>query len=401
VKVLQVHCRYLLPGGEDRSAAAEAVLLRRRGHEVVDFCVSNADAVGGGSYRLARALLASAWNRSMGERLRTAIRQHRPHLVSVQNFWFAVSPAVFGAAWSEGVPAVLTLRNYRLICPGALLMRANRPCEHCVGRSPWLAVARRCYRGSALQTALVARMVSSNRRRGTWGRMISAYIALTEFSRSRFIAGGIPAERIHVKPNFLMEDPGVVAQPGDGAVFVGRLSPEKGLEGLLDAWNAVPAPLSVVGEGPLRQWAMARSAGRPIRVLGQLRAADVVASIKAVRLLVMPSIWYECFPRVLLEAYACGRPVVASRLGSMAEIVKDGETGLLFEPGNPADLAAKVRWLLDRPEEQLRMGRNARAEFEARYTAERNYDQLMSIYQKAIAESESSHGRAVVLGGPR
>lgn len=386
MRILHIHCRYREPGGEDAVASAERSLLERRGHEVLEIHASNAEAIEKGLMNTGSALLASAWNRQSYRRVGETIREFHPDVVHVHNFWFALSPSVFAAAKAEGVPTVLTLHNYRLICPGALLMREGRVCEVCPGRTPWRGVPRACYRDSAAQAALVARMIDSNRRRGTWRRCVDAFIALTEFSRRKLIAGGLPADRIHVKPNFLADDPGRAAGPGEGAVFVGRLSREKGVEVLLDAWReAGGAALTVVGDGPDREALDARASGvAGVAFTGGLAHDEALESIKRAAFLVLPSLCYENFPMAIAEAFACGRPVVASRLGAMAELVEDGRTGLLFEPGNARDLAEKIRFILDHPAERERMVREARAEFERKYTAEANYPQLMAIYEKAV-----------------
>ena len=383
MRILSLHCKYRQPGGEDAVAAAEAQLLRSRGHTVREYVASNRPSATGTSWLTTlSSLAASAWNSRVYAHIRREIRIFQPDVMHVHNFWFALSPAVFGAAADENLPAILSVHNYRLVCPGALLMRKGRPCEICVGHSPWRAVPRRCYRNSALLTALVARMISANRSANIWHGLIGRYIALTNFSRELLIAGGIPAERISVKPNGLPTDPGVACGRGEGAIFVGRLATEKGIYCLAKAWEAVPHQLCVLGDGPLRRQLVSHLPEGRARILGHLATQDVAACIKESRLLVLPSIWYECFPRVLLEAYACGRPVVASRLGALPELIKDGETGLLFEPGNTQDLETKVNWLFNHPKECERMGRNARAEYEVKYAAAENYKMLMNIYHQ-------------------
>ncbi len=407
MRLMQVHTAYTHPGGEDAVAAAEAALLRSRGHEVLEFRASNAEVLAGGRLSTLRALADSVWNRRAYERMRQQIRKSHPSLIHVHNVWFALSPSVLAAAKDEGVPTVMTLHNFRLVCPGAYLMRGGKPCEVCLGRSPWHGVFRRCYRGSALQTALVARMIGHNRRRGTWANLVDAYIALTGFCRDVFVRGGLPAEKIVVKPNFVDLGPGALdlgpcpqaqspkpkaQSPKGRALFVGRLSPEKGVRTLLAAWpkvreQAPEAELRIVGDGPERP-ALERLSARTggVSFAGQVSHKEVLREIESSACLVMPSECYETFGRAIIEAYACGRPVVASRLGSMAELVRDGETGLLSPPGDPDTLATKLLALLKDPSLCARMGRAARAEYEARYTPERNYEQLMRIYSRVIQE---------------
>jgi glycosyltransferase involved in cell wall biosynthesis len=240
-------------------------------------------------------------------------------------------------------------------------------------------------------------MLKFHRLGQTWATKVDAYICLGEFQRSKLVAAGLPSERAFVKPNFVSPDPGMrtpTSQP-ETAIFVGRLSPEKGLFTLLRAWEKVSRDirLRIIGDGDLRadleQWKSKRGLGH-VFLEGHQPRPDVVAAMKTARFLLFPSELYECFPITILEAFASGLPVVASRLGAMAEIVDDGRTGLHFTPGDAEDLAAKVEWAWNHPEEMEVMGRNARAEYEAKYTAERNYRILLRIYETAIARSRGA-----------
>ena len=300
---------------------AEAELLRRHGHTVFELQRSNAEVIGKGLFRVGRALLASAWNRHNYRLLRAAIRRLRPDVVHVHNVWFALSPSVLGAAHDEGVPTVMTLHNFRLLCVGGTLLRDGTPCEQCVGRPPWPGVAHGCYRDSPIQSALLARMLQHNRRRGTWVRDVDAFVALTEFCRRKFVQGGLPARRIVVKPNFL-PDPGAATLGGSGAVFVGRLSVEKGPHTLVEAWRQLPeVPLTVVGDGPMRntlERRVKREGSGAVRFAGERDRKNCFQSIREGAVLVMPSVWYEGFPRTLVESFALGRAVIASRLGSLS-----------------------------------------------------------------------------------
>ena len=271
-------------------------------------------------------------------------------------------------------------------------MRDGRVCEDCLGKAiAWPAVRHRCYRGSAAGSAVVAGMVAWHRLRKTWTRSVDLYYTLTDFARRKFIEGGFAAEKIAVKPNFVRSDPGMGTGDGGYGVFVGRLSPEKGLDTLLAAWSLLAAdanapPLKIVGDGPLAPAVAAAAAQNPrIQWLGARPLAETQSIIGQAKLLVMPSVWYETFGRTIIEAFAGGVPVIASNLGAMAELVADGRTGLCFEPGNAVDLAVKVRAIFGDPERLATMRRAARCEFEARYTAEANYRLLMRIYSQALA----------------
>ena len=386
MRILQVHCRYVIPGGEDGVAKAERRMLEKNGDAVQVLSASNQDVIERGSLQAIQALWRAPWNKSAYAKLRERIRDFHPDVVHVHNFWFALSPAVFGAAHDCGIPTVMTLQNFRLLCTNGLFLRRGLVCERCLGKSTWRAIPLRCYRDSALQTAAVTRMIQTNRRRGTWRRGVDAYIVVAEFARKKFVEGGLPPERLYLKSNFLENDPGPAVSNGRGSVFVGRLSAEKGIEALTAAWKFMPASaaLTIIGDGPMYSELETTTRNTAnIQMTGLLNARQVLRHLKEAAFLVFPSIWFEAMPRTLIEAFACGRPALASRLGAMAEMIRDGYNGLLFEPGNPTDLAAKARWLLENPEKCAWMGRNARREFEEKYTAGANYHRLLEIYEAA------------------
>ena len=383
--VLIVHNFYQQPGGEDAVFRAEADLLRSRGHEAVAFVEDNARLNG---VNPLKAAVDAVWSREAKRHIRRLIKENKPDVAHFHNTFLRISPAVYYACREAGVPVVQTLHNYRLVCPGALLMRDGRVCEDCLGQAvPWPGVVHGCWRGSRMQTAVVAGMLTVHRLLKTWQKQVDVYIALTEFARRKFIEGGLPAKKIVVKPNFVHPDPGEREAPGRYALFVGRLSPEKGLSTLLKAWRSLKGiPLKVVGDGPLRDQVQAFAAGYgSVEVLGRRPHQEVIALMKGARCLVFPSEWYEGFPMTIAEAFACGVPIIVSRLGAMAEIVEDRRTGLLFEPGNAEDLAEKVAWAWAHPKEMAEMGKEARREYEAKYTAKRNYEMLMEIYEQAQA----------------
>jgi glycosyltransferase involved in cell wall biosynthesis len=382
---LSLHTFYQQAGGEDAVFRGEVVLLQERGHEVLELTFDNRDLENLPPWRQAGLTL---WNQEAYRRVREAIREHRPDLLHVHNTFPLASPAVIHAAKAERVPVVMTLHNYRLLCVNALFFRRGRVCEDCLGGLPWHGVFHGCYRDSRPASAVVAAMLTLHRTLGTWN-MVDRFIALTEFARQKFIEGGFPPEKISVKPNFVHPDPGPGEGHGGYALFVGRLSPEKGLGTLLMAWERLggKAPLKIVGDGPLApevQEAQKRIPG--VEWLGRKAPEEVYALMGEASFLVFPSEWYEGFPKVLAEAFAKGLPVLASALGSQGSIVDHGRTGLHFRPGDPEDLAAKVEWLLAHPNELARMRKEARAEYEAKYTAEQNYAQLIAIYHEVLSK---------------
>ncbi len=388
MRILVVHNRYLIRGGEDESVAAEQALLRQHGNEV-DLHEERNERVG--ELGQLRAGLRTVWSPESHRRLRQRLRRRRYDLVHVHNFFPLISPAVYYAARAEGVPVVQSLRNYRLLCPNAELFRSGRPCEDCLGRRiPWPGVVHACYRGSRKATTAVAAMIAVHGYLQTWQRMIDLYIAVTRFARDKLVEGGLPADRIVVKPNFVEGAPAPGSGAGGYALFVGRLSAEKGLATVLEAWQRLgPAiPLKIVGEGPLGDSVEAVAASKlEVECLGRRSLAEVYELMRGARFLVFPSEWYEPFGRVAIEAFACGTPVIASNTGGMAELIDDRRTGRLFRPGDAGDLAGMVEWALGHPKELAGMRKSARAEFEANYTPERNYQQLRVIYRQALARS--------------
>lgn len=388
--ILMVHNYYQSknPSGENISFEAEVALLRQYGHQVITYTRHN-DEIDDYSFWNKLSLPAKViYSRDTFLDLKRLINEMRPDIAHFQNTFPLISPHAYKACVESGVPVVQTLRNYRLLCPNAQFYRNERVCEDCQGKTlRWPAVLHACYRESRFQTAAVAAMVIFHHWLKTWYDQVDIYIALTEFVRKKFVEDGFPADKFIVKPNFIYPDPGACIGNGNYALFVGRLSPEKGVRTLLQSWQKLKIPLKIVGDGPLmdevRKDLKAKNM-RFVELLGLKTHQEIFTLIKGTRFLVFPSELYETFGRVSIEAFACGKLVIASRLGAMAEIVDDGKTGLLFEPGNPDDLASKVRWLIEHEDVAIQMGKAARAEFEARYTAEKNYEMLMKIYEMAI-----------------
>lgn len=390
MRILFVHNFYQEQGGEDRVFKNELALLRKYKHEAAVFSVSN-NSIKGNLGKI-RAAWHSPYCKEARQKLYGKIGDFRPDLVHVHNFFPLLTPSVYDACRRAGIPVVQTLHNYRTICPGALLMRDGNICEKCVRGSAYKSVRHCCYRGSRLGTVAVARMVESHRKRHTWHQKVDRFIALTEFARKKFIEGGLPANKIVLKPNFCRDSnlysDSVAKKPNASmgqALFVGRLSHEKGIYTLLKAWWGLNITLRVVGKGTLYDW-IKENSSKHVKLLGHLTSNKVGEEMDNALFLIMPSECYESFGMVLIEAFSHGLPVVASRLGSMEEIVEDGTTGLLFEAGNVEDLAEKAIWMVEHPNECRRMGENARRIYKEQYVPEKNYKMLMKIYQDVLSE---------------
>lgn len=377
-KVLVVHNRYQQPGGEDAVVAAEIDLLRRHGHEVEVYLRDNHEL---GGMNALSAFGQALWSRQTWNEVTDSIRFFHPDVIHVHNTFAVVSASVYWAAWHAGIPVVQTLHNFRLLCVQAMFLRAGHICEDCLGRMPWRAVTRKCYRESAAQSAALASVLGVHRLLGTFRDKVTRYIALTGFCRDKFIAGGLPASQIVVKPNFV-DVPAPSDGPRRGGLFVGRLSPEKGLGTLIEAMQELPnVRIDVIGSGPMENRIKAHPG---FNFLGWLAPEEIYERMRHASYLVMPSIWYENFPRTLVEAFANGLPVIASRIGALAELVDHGLTGLLFEPGSAHDLARHIAWAEAFPAKMRAMGANAREKYEAQFTPEKNYRQLMHIYEDAV-----------------
>lgn len=385
MKILQVHNFYQQPGGEDEVCAAEYKLLADRGHEVLRYLVHN-DAIEDMS--AIGVTVRTIWNNKTYREIKNLLRAERPEVVHAHNTFPLVSPSLYYAAAEQSVPVIQTLHNFRLLCPAATLFRNGRICEECVGQAiPFPSVLHACYRGSRSATAVTASMLMAHRLARTWTSKVCAFIALTDFSRAKFIEGGVPAEKITVKPNCLGEDPGFGEGAGGYAVFAGRLTEEKGLRMLLKAWEQLGpgVPLRIAGDGPLSEWLRARIATlRNVEWLGRCNRAVMTTLLQNAACLVFPSQHYENLPMTIVEAFACGTPVIASRLGSLLEIVQDGVNGVYFTPGDATDLAAQVQSMWSDQNRLQAMRKSARISYEERYTVQKNYISLMELYKSVI-----------------
>lgn len=389
MRVLLAHNFYRssAPSGEDAVFRNEQALLLEKGVDVVPYEMFNDKIDTSSLAHRTRLALNTAWSNDTYQAMGHLIKQTKPDIAHFHNTFPQISPSAYAACRDSGVPVVQTLHNFRFICPGGLLLRDGRPCEDCVGTNLLPALRYRCYRGSLPATGALVWMLVRNRWHGTYTTLVNRYIALTEFAADRLIAGGLPRDRMSVKPNFApsISEPG----PGDGgyAVYVGRLSPEKGLRTLISAWKLIPEiPLKILGDGPLREELVDLSLKNnlSIKFLGFCDRTTIVDTVGRAALQVIPSECYEGFPMAILEAYASGTPVVASRIGSLNEIVREGGTGVKFKAGDADDLAQTVKQLLGDPTRLSAMRKKARAEFLANYTPERNFQLLMDIYSRTL-----------------
>jgi glycosyltransferase involved in cell wall biosynthesis len=410
MRILQVYNEYRTYGGEDTVVHLEAELLREHGHQVELLRVSTNELEGAGIPRMIGAGMGTVWSFRGYSMMKKVIARFAPDIVHVHNTFPLLSPSVFWAADRARVPVVQTLHNYRLTCANALLLRDEQPCQECVERFPWAGLRHRCFGASFWRTAAVTTMNVAHRWLGTYRSKVQAFIVLTEFSKEIQARGGLPRERIHVKPNF---SPALVKLTSPRVrrfVFAGIIARFKGVHLLLEAWAGLATEgqqLLMAGDGPDRAELERRFAGRASIVwCGNQPREKVIDLIAGSRWLVLPSLAYENFPMSVLEALSAGTPVIVPKHGAFAAMVSDGVEGLMFAGGDSASLSRALRAALDADENAWRQwSENARRKHLSEYTARSNYAQLMFIYQEATESWQRDRGRArqpgiAEAGGP-
>jgi glycosyltransferase involved in cell wall biosynthesis len=392
MNILMLHNAYQMRGGEDESFASEWRMLRNAGHSVETILLHNNQVEQLGKLKVA---LHSIWSQPSYELVDRKLSERRYDVLHVQNFFPLLSPSVYSAARKHGVAVVQTLRNYRLLCPNVLLFRDGHVCEDCLGKTfKYPGVINKCYRGSTAASLTVATMTAVHKLLGTWQENVDLYISLTDFARNKFLQERFaPPERIVTKGNFVDPDPGVGSGAGDFVLFAGRLTSEKGIKTLLSAWELLKPDcvLKIVGEGPLSEELRSSTQHIPnLEWLGVKPSSEVSDLMGAAKLLVFPSEWYETFGRVAIESFAKGTPVIASRIGAISEVVDDLRTGLLFEPGNATDLALKLQWAFDHPDQLQVMRAAAREAYLQKYSAQENCRRLIECYRLAIQFAQTT-----------
>jgi len=392
MKIMIAHNYYgsAAPSGEDVVFRDELALLRAGGIEPVSY-VKHSN-VRGIAAKL-RAGLAINGSRQTYRELRALLAAERVDVAHFHNIYPLISPLAYRACRDEGVAVVQTLHNFRMFCANGMLLDKRGICESCLHDKQFArAVLKGCYRDSRIASLPVAVMQYRQKRR--WAENVDLFIALTDFARQKYIEAGLSPKQVVVKPNFVFEPPSSTHTPRSGAIFIGRLKYEKGVDILLDAWGRLPeVPLHVYGDGPEAAKIVAAQESQhlpSIRLHGQKLQAECQEALAQSQFLVMTSRVYEGFPRVIVEAYACGRPVVVPRLGGMAAVVEEGMTGLLYRPGDANDLVEKVRWLMAHPDELARMSAHTLRTYHARYSPKINREQLLGIYAQA-AELNKRH----------
>jgi glycosyltransferase involved in cell wall biosynthesis len=383
MRVLLVHNKYQHAGGEDTVFNEEAALLEKHGNVVERLVFDNRDIRT--SFDQLLTGLFMIYNPKSAKAARKKIQEFQPDIIHVHNFFPLASPAIFFVAEKFRIPVVMTLHNFRMLCPSATLYYDNKIYERSIGRTfPIHAIVRGVYRNSRVQTFALVLMMAVHKWMKTWSKRVTRYIVLTEFAKSKFQQGklGIAPEQMMIKPNFVQDFGLGSAEREDFFLYVGRLSEEKGIRILLEACENADFAVTIIGDGPLRSLVEERAASNPmIRYVGFQNRTAVINTMKRCKALIFPSVCYETFGMSIIEAFATGTPVIASKHGAMAELVEDGRTGLHFEPGNAADLKEKIRLLLEQPGLARELSANARVSYTTLYSPEKNYEQLIGLYR--------------------
>ncbi|MDI6695065.1 MAG: glycosyltransferase family 4 protein [Anaerolineales bacterium] len=386
MKILIVHNHYRQHGGEQVAVEAQIALLRKRGHRVILYIRDNTEIERNGLWQKATFPFETIFSWRTYREIQTLVSSENPDVAHIHNVFHRISPAVYRALKKTDVPIVQTVHNFRFLCPNALFYTHGRICERCKYGNTLYAVRWRCYRQSYILSALYGFAIGLHRRYGTFD-LIDRFIALTEFTAQKLIESGlVPRDKISVLGNFL-PDPlprlGSFERREPYLVYLGRLSSEKGIDVLLDAIADWPKmELKIAGDGPQGETlrAKARQQGSRVEFLGYVAGEKKWELLRDAMATIVPSVCYEAFPLTPLESMAVGTPVIASNLGSLPYVVKDGKSGLLFYPGRSRDLQQKLAWLVAHSKEALAMGQFGRRMVEANYSAGIYYDQLMSIY---------------------
>lgn len=384
MNILVVHNNYYYRGGEDTVVDAEVSLLRKKGHEVLIYSRDNKEIDKISNFRLALDTLRST--RTIDD-IAQIHKEFKPDIIHAHNIFPLISPSLYTAAKNLQIPLVQTLHNFRLLCPQAMLFRNGKACEACIGNLPWRASLYRCYRNSFFQSSFTALALTTHKIIDAWEQSVRQYIVLSQVARDKFIKGGIPVKQLSIKPNFIESSRVPSWSHREKGIFIGRLSVEKGLDVLIKAVASLDKiNIDVYGTGPLADLVNTSSG---LNSLGFYPQSALLDRLHQVSYLVIPSTGIESFGLVAIEAFSCGTPVIASRHGSLAEIIKHGKTGLLVKPGDHQALAHAITWAEHHPEDMKKMGQAAYAEYLERYTPETNYKILMEIYAETIANFQT------------
>ena len=396
MKILIIHNHYLEKGGEDEVVNAEVALLREHGHDVILYEKSNEYVENAHFIKKSLFTLFDInFSKIVYGEISDIVRSEKPDIAHIHNIFVCITPSVYFALNKFNVPIVQSLHNYRLFCIRGTFYNRSAICERCLNHKPFGGVIRKCWRGSFFSSFFLTKLLQ---KKESFLKNIYAYIALSKFSRNKFAEMGLDRSKLHLKTNFLTIEPEGGGQDHDYALFVGRLVDYKGVATLMKAFNAIPSfRLKIVGDGPLKSEVQRFvSTHSNVEWLGRLNRASVNDVMRNCSFLIFPSEWYEGMPMVILESFVFSKPILASNLGAMKELVADGVNGVLFEPGNAEDLAAKIAYMFTHKDKRIEMGKNANKIYRQQFIKEKNYEELLNIYTRTI-ETKKSRSLSLAL----
>jgi len=386
MRILLIHNTYKYKGGEDSVFENEYNLLVSHNNQVEKLLFTNKNIHS--LFDKIKVGINAIYNPKSAKILEEKIKLFQPEVIHVHNFFPVASPALFYVANQLNIPIVITLHNYRLICPNALLFRENKVCEKCIQKSFAIdGVLNGCYRNSKIQTFSLALMSYIHKKKATWHTKIDKYITLTNFAKQKLLSSslGVHSDQFIIKPNFV-EDFGCEYEKEDYFLFVGRLSLEKGVNLLLEAFIKSKQKLLIIGSGPLEKKVIEfANKYTNIIYLGFQDKQFIIEKLKRAKALLFTSLWYEGMPMTILESFSTATPVIAPNIGGPNEIVHDKKNGLIYQVNNLKNLQEKIVELTQENSIYKRFCIEARKSYENYYTPERNYQQLITLYKEMIS----------------
>lgn len=381
MKIISLFSYYSAHGGEEEVFLRESALLQQGGHTVWHLTARNRDMA---DWSPLKAAASTVWNPQAARQLGQMLAKTGAEIVHVHNFFAALSPCVLRAAHAAGAAVVMTLHNYRMFCVNGMLFRDGTPCTCCIGAAlPWRGVVGACYSGQHSASAVVAAMNAVHGLAGTFRTKVHRYILPSPSLRRICLAGGMDGDQLVVKPNFApdLHQGQDLDGPRSGGLYVGRMTIDKGVALLAQAWQGVDVPLLALGDGELRS---VFGGG------GACSLAEVAQAMRRAAFLVVPSLWLEPFGLVVIEAFSAGLPVIVAGHGALADLVEDGQSGLHFRPGDAGDLRCKIDWAIQNPHLMRQMGRRGRQVYERLYSPGGNLAALERIYEDALRARSNS-----------
>lgn len=414
MKILMCNTFNYLRGGAERCFIGLSDLLEAHGHEVIKFCMHHPqnEASPYENYFVSYIDFPTAlaeeglkgkgkvfervvYSREAKRKIETLIQTEQPDLVHIHGIAHEISPSILPGIKKFGLPVVQTLHDYKLLCPNTNFVSNNELCERCKGHRYFQAVRHRCKRGSFPASLLAGLELYIHKSIKIYEKNIDTFISPSQFLADKFAAYGIRNPVVNI-PNFIQTDDFYPDyEPDDYFMFFGRLVEIKGIRTLLEAMVTIKrSRLVIAGSGELEDELKAFCADEGIEnveFLGHLSTSRIIPLLQKARFVVMPSEWYENYSMAVLEAFACGTPVLGANIGGIPEQVLPGKTGLLFESGNAEELAGRINEMLSNPERAIEMGKNARHFVETNNNPLRHYAATMQVYEHLLAVS---NGRA-------